>query len=175
MNFAFILAIIRSQLLIFCFGTSTLTRTFFFRARRVKLLFQLLSGVLNTHRNLLPAISPLPCREIGFRVIAKLVGTVLVLLKTPKPDGSQCQRFPFLSGISLSGNRHIRDVAVHLHHKSPNPELRYARALSPCHVTSSLHSIGNRVIAISKVAIPLHWKIPNVEPRLPGISCHVSP
>jgi hypothetical protein len=54
------------------------------------------------------AISPLPYREIGFRVIAKLVGTVLVLSKTPKPDGSECQCFPFLSGISLSGNRHIR-------------------------------------------------------------------
>jgi hypothetical protein len=62
-----------------------------------------------------------------------------------------------------------------LHHKSPNPELRYARALIPRHVTSSLHSIGNRGIAISPVAIPLHWKIPNAESRLPGISCHLSP
>jgi hypothetical protein len=55
----------------------------------------------------------------------------------------------------------------------PNPELRYARALSPCHVTSSLSSIGNRVIAISKVAIPLHWKIPNAEPRFSGLQTRV--
>jgi hypothetical protein len=53
-------------------------------------------------------ISRQSSREIGFRVVAKLVGTVLVLSKTPKPDGSECQCSPFLSGISLSGNRHIR-------------------------------------------------------------------
>ena len=56
-----------------------------------------------------------------------------------------------------------RDAAVHLHHKSPNPELRCTRALIPCHVTSSLHSIGNCRIAISLVTFPLQNKIPNAE------------
>jgi hypothetical protein len=112
-------------------------------------------------------------REIGFRVIAKLVGTVLVLPKTPKPDGSECQRSPFLSGISLSGNRHIRcrgSLAPQI--SEPRTPMRTCALSLPRHLLS-LFSIGNRVIAISKVAIPLHWKIPNVEPRFSGLQTRV--
>jgi len=83
------------------------------------------------------AISPLPCREIGFRVIAKLVGTFSCYSKPRNPMGlnvnalRSCRGFPY---------REIgtRDAAVHLHPKSPNLELRYAHALSPCHITFSL-------------------------------------
>jgi hypothetical protein len=57
-------------------------------AQRVKSLFNLLLEVLNTHRTLLLGDLLSSYREIGFRVIAKLVGTVLVLSKTLKPDGS---------------------------------------------------------------------------------------
>ena len=56
----------------------------------------------------LPVISLLSYQEIGFRIIANLVNTFLVLSKTPKLDLSQCKCFPFLSWISLSGNRHTR-------------------------------------------------------------------
>jgi hypothetical protein len=117
-------------------------------------------------------ISRLFSREIRFRDIAKLVGTFMCYSKPRTPMGQQSTLL-FLSGISLSGNRDLccRDS---LARKSPNPELRYARAPILRHVTSSLLSIGNRGIAISPVTIPLHNKTPNVESRPPGISCHLS-
>jgi hypothetical protein len=46
------------------------------------------SGPFVTHRMLL-LISLQSSREIGFRVVANLVGTFLMLSKTPNPDGSR--------------------------------------------------------------------------------------
>jgi hypothetical protein len=97
---------------------------------------------------------------------------VLVQLQTPNPDGSTVnvsvyRGFPYRE-------IDICDVVVHCLCQSPNPELRCARALSPRHVTSSLHSIGNRGITISPFTIPLQWKVPNAEPRSLGISRHLS-
>jgi hypothetical protein len=77
-----------------------------------------------------------------------------------------------LSEVSLSGNRHL---CCHASLPSQIPELWYAHVPIPRHVNSSLRPIGNRGIAISKVTIPLHRKVPNAESRLPGISCHLSP
>jgi hypothetical protein len=96
---------------------------------------------------------------------------------TPKPRNPMGQRVNAsvpVGDFPIGKSAHAMSWFT-CHHKSPNPELRYARALIPRHVTSSLHSIGNRGIAISPVAIPLHCKTPNAESRLPGISCHLSP
>jgi hypothetical protein len=88
--------------------------------------------------------------------------------QNPEPRWVNESTLLFFSGISLSGNRYIRCRGFHAP-RIPEPRTPMARALSPRHVTSSLLSIGNRGIAISLFAIPLHLKTPNAESRPHGI------
>jgi hypothetical protein len=143
-------------------GPTALTRTFSFtQDRRVKELFQLLSGVLNTHRYLLPR-SPLFLagnRVSRYRETRRHSSRAN---QNPEPRWSKSQCFRPGRGFPY---REIDTcfVAIHSPLKSPNLELRCTCAPIPRHVTSSLCSIGNRGIAISPVAIPLHNETPNVE------------
>jgi hypothetical protein len=137
----------------------------FTRARRVKLLFHPLSGVLNTHR-LLPTISPCLIGKSSFTLSRNLWARSSCYPKPRNLMGLDADDSLFLSGIfpirksayamlQFTGTTNLR---------TPNSDthVRSLLATSPL----LLRPIGNRVIAISKTAITLHGKILNAESRL---------
>jgi hypothetical protein len=95
------------------------------------------------------------------------VGTFSCYSKPRNPMGLNFNALRSCQGFSYR-EIGIRDVVVHLHHESPNSELRCARAISPCHVASSLRSIGNRVIAISRLKSLDTGKSRMPNPDFPG-------
>jgi hypothetical protein len=81
-----------------------------------------------------PFYLPFFYQGIGLRDIMKLMSTVLMSTKTPKPEGSKSQLLRSYRGFPY---RRIGayDVVVRLHHNSSNPELQwhvcYSFATSP--------------------------------------------
>jgi hypothetical protein len=125
----------------------------FTQARRVKELFQLLSGVLSTHRLLFGDL-PFASREIGFRDIANPVCTFSCNFKTPNPDGQR-------STLSTRRGFPYREIAMRCRNftrlSKPEPEVPnsdqchlYSTPLvvPHCHVTS--RDFGDRGSTICK-------------------------
>jgi hypothetical protein len=150
---------------------TALTRTFFYLGPKSRRLFRLLTGVLTTHRNS-PLISPSKSgnrnsRYRGFYARVPYDSRVL------NPDMGQQSTLPVVGDFPIGKSAHkVSRFTCTANLRTPNSDGTCAIS-SPRHLL--FHSIGNRGIAISPSSISLHCKIPNVESRLPGISCHLSP
>jgi hypothetical protein len=111
-------------------------------------------------------------REIGFRDVAKLVGTVHLLTKTPNPDGSKVNASLFVGDFPIGKSEHpMSRFTCTTNSRTPNSD-------GTCAIPSLRHLLS-LLFRESRdrdftVRYFLHREIPNVESRLPGILCHVS-
>jgi hypothetical protein len=120
------------------------------QAQRVKELFQLLSGVLTTHRNS-SAISPSLLGKSGFAISRNSL-TLLVQNKTPNPE----LRWSKVNAPSYRGFPYREIIACDVNNltfQTPSPEVpifQYNATWTPllpvaphCHVTFEISRIAN--------------------------------
>jgi hypothetical protein len=147
-------------------------RTFFHSGPKSQRLFQLLTGVLNTNRNLPFANFPFALSGNRFSLYRETCGHGSCANQNPETRWVKESTLLFGRGFPYR-EIDICEAAVFLHYKSLNPELQYARAPYLCHVTSSLRVIGNRVIAISPVEISCNEisRMPNPDSSGSNATC----
>jgi hypothetical protein len=128
-------------------------------------------------------ISRQSSREIGFRVVANLVGTFLVLSKTPNPDGSQCRcHLVVLSRDScFTASPNLRTRFRCHYGASPSRRGLILRHLSSTqhdgHMAIVLRSFGippatiSTTVEVPKSRSPIHVRVSSsTSPLLVGLS-----
>jgi hypothetical protein len=112
---------------------SAFTRTFFVSGPKSCITLQSRIGTFVHPQDTL-LISRQLSREIGFRDIAKPCVHVLVLLKTPNPDGSTVNASILIGDFPIGKSAPV--MSRFTRPQIPEPRTPMARALSPRHVTS---------------------------------------